>query len=340
MKESHFSGEDNPIDINEITVIIPFRNEEKRINQLIESINNSIKLPKLFLFVNDHSSDSTVSTILNGLRCENYQIINLPVNELGKKKAILFGIQHAESEYILTMDADISFSPNYFNHLELPDKKDMYVLPVIMRTGSFRSGLFAMDHLIATILNTGLAGLSRPIMASGANFLFKKEKYLTFQRLESHVHIQSGDDTYLLRDFRNGNASVRLISHPGFAVETETPQNLKDLLQQRVRWIAKTKDMKDHLANIIGALQGIFSISFISFIIFYLVHGELKMAFVVYSSKVILDMFILLPTFNRYLKLKTWLLLPLYELIFPFYSMFLAILILIMKQEWKGRKQE
>ena len=95
---------DHPfLSLENLTVIVPFRNEAKRILGLLNSLDVNEKIPRL-LFIDDHSDDGTDSIIRNaGLN--NTEVLKL-TNTSGKKSAIQLGVQTAESDYILTLDAE------------------------------------------------------------------------------------------------------------------------------------------------------------------------------------------------------------------------------------------
>jgi glycosyltransferase involved in cell wall biosynthesis len=117
-KESKLVADENGIDLAELVVIIPFRNEEKRIDILLESIKKSGLHPKRYIFVNDHSTDLSCERIEQQLNeTIPHQIISLEDGVEGKKLAIRKGIELSVSEDVLGWDADCSFSPNYFERL-------------------------------------------------------------------------------------------------------------------------------------------------------------------------------------------------------------------------------
>ena len=115
LKERKRKG-NNKIRLGDLTVIIPFRDEENRIKRILNSYKNSLKTPAEIIFVNDHSSDKTVNLIKQHLR-KIFQIIQLNKDENGKT-AIQKGVLHSKKTFILTQDADIEFSSNYFSNLE------------------------------------------------------------------------------------------------------------------------------------------------------------------------------------------------------------------------------
>lgn len=326
------------ISLDEVTLIIPFRNEEKRIDGLLQSLKVNSKLPTQIVFVNDHSDDLSCSKITEELgNLNNLQLLNLPSGIFGKKQAIRYGLNLTKTKFVLTMDADVYFESTYFEELEKLAEADLYLLPAVLKATNPIHHLFEIDLLLINALNTGLNGLSRPIIASGANLLFKRKSFLEFDRFETHKHIPSGDDIYLLRDFRDAKADVRLVARRSFKVETETPQSFKEFIHQRIRWIAKTGNVNDHLSTILAIIQFIFIIYFWSIEIKLLVENEYQSAFILFGLKTGLDMLFFFSFFREFNRLTAWLLIPIYQLIFPIYNLILLFLLPFFKPKWKGR---
>lgn len=337
LKKSKVPTVSNRISIDEITVLMPFRNEEKRLNDLLESILNSKYLPKRFIFIDDHSDDNSVKLIEERLVNLPLEILSLPDEVKGKKRALREAIKICETKYILTLDADISFEPSYFESIEKLVEADMYVLPAVLIGNSTTELFYELDVALANALNVGLSGWSRPIFSSGANFLFKREAFSKVDDLESHVHMASGDDTYLLRDFRKNKRDVRLESNLAVAVTTGTPHTFKEFIDQRLRWVSKTADIGDSLATLSATVQFVFAIGFFGLLIYFILSGDWLLAAILFSAKVGLDLVFFFPYFNRINRMKTWCLIPVYELLFPLYSLLLGILMISYRPQWKGR---
>ncbi|MBU3659104.1 MAG: glycosyltransferase [Flavobacteriales bacterium] len=337
-KERSYLNSNDKIKLTDVAVIIPFRNEEKRIIDLLKSIQNSNKLPAQLIFVDDHSNDQTVQLINEHLTGINYQILTLPEQEFGKKRALRFGISTVSTAYFLTLDADVSFSKNYFESIEKLSQADLYLLPAVLISKRWYEHFFEVDLLLVNALNTGLSGLKRPIIASGANLLVRKQAFDAFDQFETHAHIPSGDDIYLLRDFRNANAEIRIFTQPELQVTTETPQSLSEFLHQRLRWIAKTGNVKDHLSTTLAAAQFVLTIAFFSLLVYLCSKSEFLFATIIYALKVGVDMLLFLPFFNRFKRVKAWLILPIYQVLFPFYNLLILVLLPFFTPIWKGRK--
>ena len=331
------TNETEKIDLSTLVVIIPFRNEAHRITSLIKSVNKLEKHPQKYIFINDHSTDDTKTKIKELNNYIPYEIIDLPNSCYGKKNAIQFGIKHLKVDYNLTWDADISLSKNYFNAIEKLQQKDLYILPVVMKGNNLSQLFFESDHAIANAINTGLSGLSRPFLASGANLLFKQESYLNCHSLDKHIHIASGDDLFLLRDFRQHKSEIELITNQNLAVTTPSPLTIKEFIEQRLRWISKGNQVGDQLSNLLAMVSFFFNGSFYSIYLFLAYEELWPLLIFTFSWKTIIDQLVYAPYFFKIKRRSTWLLLPIFSIIQPIYLLVLLILIPFYKAQWKGR---
>jgi len=326
------------IDLQKLIVLIPFRNEEFRIKQLIQDINLLKITPKKFIFIDDHSNDSTVVEIKKLKTSILYEILYLP-NELeGKKHAIRFGIQHEESDYNLTWDADISIAPEYFQHIQQLPESVLIILPVKMTGTTLKELFFEFDHSFANAINTSVAGLKRPFLASGANLLFNQKIFIKNDSFSSHKQFASGDDMYLLRDFRNEKQEIHLISSENFAVSTQTPTTWKDFFKQRLRWIGKGKDINDQLSNGLALTSLLFNCSFHSLFFYLLVTLRIQELVFYFSIKTLLDLSVYSIYCNRIKRFSTTALLPFFSIIQPVYILLLTLLLFLYKPKWKNRE--
>lgn len=328
----------NKISADEITVLIPFRNEAERLDVLLESFVHANKLPGRIVFIDDHSDDNSCDLIKSRLKGIPFEILSLSDQVGGKKLALREGIKRCNTKYILTFDADISFQPNYFNAIENLDEVDMYVLPAVLKGENLLELFYELDVALANGLNTGLSGWSRPIFCSGANLLYRKDVFLEVDDFDSHAHMASGDDTYLLRDFRKSDKEVRVISDLNLAIHTETPHSFRAFIDQRLRWVGKTTDIGDSLATISALAQFVLAIAFFVGLIVFAIRADWMLFWILFMSKITIDLILFAPYFVQIKRMQSWLLLPLYELLFPFYSILLGILMLTYQPKWKGRK--
>lgn len=337
-KEYRYATDETKIEAGQITVLIPFRNEEHRLDGLLNSISELKEQPNKFIFINDHSDDASIRVIRERLTIENYSILTLPDGVTGKKRALRFASGEIETKYTLTIDADVQFNSSYISALSQLGEADMYVLPVVMISKKWYEHFYEIDLLLVTAANSGLSGLSRPILASGANLLYKTDTFRKVDNLESHINMASGDDTYLLRDFRENNADVRLHSSRDCSVTTETPQSFHEFVDQRLRWIGKTGDIKDNLSTTLAVVQAILTIGFFGLLLCSLLEGHWEITALLFGLKSITDLFLFFAYFNRVKRLRSWVFIPIYELLFPIYTLLILVLLFTYTPKWKGRK--
>ncbi len=324
---------DISIELNDITVVIPFRNEKENLNVLINQIKRLKIRPLQFLFVDDHSTDGGAA-LIEANRDNAVALLSMK-EKTGKKEAVYKGVIKAKTSYILCWDADISFSIDYFKELSTKPKKDLVILPVHHMSLGIYDWFFEVDVILANYINHSSYGVNRPVICSGANLLFKKTSYLEVIALESHKHIASGDDAFLLRNMQQANKSIELGALNHCQVTTPNPNSIRAFIQQRSRWFGKTFMLKDKLLNVYGLIQLLFALSFfILLLMLFVIDPILFLKF--WSLKSLVEIVLLLPFFYALNKTKLLTILPVYGLIFPIYNIVL-LASLFRKKEWKGR---
>lgn len=225
--------------LDQLSVIIPFRDEEKRIEQLIHSLNDlemNTELATEFIFVDDHSSDQTAEIIRQKMLLP-YRLIT--AHETGKKAAIHEGVKAAGYNYVLTLDADVELHRLFFQQLATLPEADMWVLPVKMKGTNLIAKLGSVDFRWIQLLTRALINSGHPFFANGANLLFSKSLYLKTAPLRTDHKEVSGDDLFLLAAFKKEGARINTTADSHLSVTTAAPSSFKALLQQRKRWAFK-----------------------------------------------------------------------------------------------------
>lgn len=314
--------------LSQISVVIPFRNEASNIPNLLASIKQLTHLPLEFIWVNDHSEDTSLDTLKN--LPPNHQLLHLPKDQTSKKAAIRVGITHAKGSYILTWDTDIQVPKTYFEHLQKTPISALSIFPVCMQANSIWELFYELDYYFLSSINVAVSGFTNPIVASGANLLFEKESFLACDSIHQHQHIASGDDQFLLDDFKKAGKTMQVIPINELCVTTETPNSLKSFMQQRLRWIGKSSKIKDTTTFVISSVGIVYLVLFI-FLLFT------PFWLYVLPAKIIVDLLIFLPYLHRLNRKKTTWFLPIFTCIYPIYFLTIVLFRLGMKTQWKGR---
>lgn len=320
-------------DLNDLTLVVPFRNEQKKLQHLVASIAKLDEGPKEIIFVNDHSEDALESVPFIG-HISN-RLLHLPKNQHGKKAAIRLGVSAATTSFILTWDADVSPDTAYFSELKRWTWTDLTLLPVEMRGSKFISGFFAMDYQLQTQANLALSAFFRPITASGANLLFAKTEYEKSEQNRADEAVASGDDLFLLKSMRERKKTISVLTADKLCLETQAPKTLTNGMSQRLRWLGKSGQVKDSFATSIGILVFIAQMLYYTFAFSQLATGDWGATVVMILIKGELDAFLCTYKFQEQFSTVN---VFLYQLSYPIYILALLFGLVFVKPTWKGRE--
>jgi len=110
----------NEADHVEISVILPMYNEESNAETTLKTIDETLKdLGKTYeiLPVNDGSTDQTLRVLKEiSEKIPTVRVVSYPINR-GRGMALRAGFHEARGIYIITMDADLSYSPKYIKQM-------------------------------------------------------------------------------------------------------------------------------------------------------------------------------------------------------------------------------
>lgn len=112
---ARWTGEEGGIRQIELSVVIPFFNEEQNIPLLVEQLRKEIFGMGIddyeLIFVDDGSSDGTVN-LLQSLMKEDERIVLLELSRnFGHQVAVSAGLDHATGKAVVVMDADLQDPP-------------------------------------------------------------------------------------------------------------------------------------------------------------------------------------------------------------------------------------
>lgn len=242
---------------NGISIIIPFRNEIKVLNDTLKSLKaNDYKRDDFeVLFVNDHSEDDFQSVFKHFEGGIDFKVLNN--SGVGKKSAIDIGITNAKFKWILSTDADCSFDVNWLqkcSDLINSSSADLFVLPVFIGNGKRLLDKFQFyDSLSTMAFNQGyFFWKGKALLASGANLLYKKEDFELLQPYKTKKQPSSGDDMFLLQSFKENNRIISFSINPNIWVETIGEQSWVNCIDQRIRWAKKMRFLVNSNSFVFG----------------------------------------------------------------------------------------
>ncbi|MFT7029185.1 MAG: cellulose synthase/poly-beta-1,6-N-acetylglucosamine synthase-like glycosyltransferase [Marinoscillum sp.] len=340
----------NPTEVlpMKFTVLIPVRNEASTLPLLLRDLEKqSIDLASFEVIVIDDNSEDNTMTLVRELLPSlviDCQLLELGAKGLeGKKNAITLGVANAKHEIIIATDGDCRMGIHWlaaYSRAFSNQKTQMVSGPVCMNANTFFEQLQVLEF--SALIGIGAATLSsgNPTMCNGANMGYRKAVFEEVNGYAGNEGIASGDDEFLLQKvFKNHPEGISFLKDAEALVTTKAKGNLKEFLNQRIRWSSKWKHHKSVFIWI-GAMIVFFNYVF--------VYGALAWsAYDIIWLPSVLCVIILrwlamsrflnkTATFSgiRYSHFMTFFL----EIIYPVFVLFLGIASIFGKYSWKGRR--
>ncbi|WP_299147879.1 glycosyltransferase [uncultured Dokdonia sp.] len=334
------------------TVIVPFRNEEVHLTNLLQSLaevdypQNSWEI----ILVNDASTDNSLEVInkcISQYALTNIDVINnVRTSASPKKDALQTAIHTSKHQWIVTTDADCTVPINWLNTLDAIIQQQsplMVIMPVAIATTVQPSFLTAYEQLDFLSLMGATAGsfyMGLPFLCNGANLAYDKEAFTAVQGFANNNHIASGDDHFLLEKFQEKFKNrISYLRSPDAIVTTQPQEQWNKFIAQRTRWAAKSSAYTFWFSKLMGIL--VLGVNFLSVVgVLYYAFAKAETQSIILMGlviKLVVDV-ILIATetyfYNRKRYLKWY---PVVVVCYPFISTFIALRSLTTGYQWKGR---
>ena len=335
------------------SVIVPFRNETENLPKLLASILQ-LNYPKSMfeiILVDDDSEDGSVEVINNFLQkrpldCAkgDFRIIqNKRVTNSPKKDAINTAINIAQHDWIITTDADCTL-PKYwldtFDEFIQTNQPNCIVAPVSYSdSNSFLKRFQALDLLSLQGVTIGGFGIKLPFLSNGANLAYRKSTFQSVNGFNGNDDIASGDDIFLLEKLKKADSKKVLYLKSNQAIVSTKPViNLSALIQQRLRWASKTSHNPNWFSKLVGLIVFLGNLACIAMLpILFLGYLKPRLPIALVVIKFSIDFLLLFKT-ARFFKQENVLFSYVWScMIYPFFSVYIAVLSLFKPYQWKGR---
>ena len=329
-----------PVPVKEplISVVIPARNEELTIANLLRDLSFQHYKNFEVIVVNDDSEDETLWMASNaGLK--NLQAVHNKGR--GKKAAIATGVKLARGTIIVSTDADCSVPPQWLTHVRAGFRNQHVMMifgGVRMEGGSsFFDALQSMEFSSLIGSGAATAAMGFPTTCNGANLAFRKKVFSEVKGYEGNLAIPSGDDEFLMRKIQSlYPGSIRFLHHEESVVSTTTHKDPDAFLNQRIRWASKWRFNSSWTARVLAVLIALLQLVFIINWAFIFSSFILQALFLI-VVKMILEAAFLLQV-CRFLQTRwNWLAFFSLQVIYPLYVLTVAVHSFFVPFQWKNR---
>jgi len=251
-----------------ISVIVPARNEEENIGQLLNALVHQTYPSHLFevIVVDDHSTDGTINIVEQFPTVTLIRLKDDSINSY-KKKAIERGIAMANGELIVTTDADCVPTSNWLKTIAAfkEEKQSAFIAgPVIIDCNSSLLQVFqAMDFMVLQGITGAAVHKKKLSMCNGANLAYDRKIFYEVNGFTGIDHIASGDDMLLMHKiWKQHPDKVHYLKSKEAIVSTQPMKTWKDFFYQRIRWASKAKSYDDKRIIFVLLLVYLFNLSF------------------------------------------------------------------------------
>lgn len=323
------------------SIIVPFRNEAENLPKLLDSFSK-LNYPADFFEVILVDDDSNFKFQIPDSKFQISIIDNIRVSNSPKKDAISTAMQVVKTDWIITTDADCTVNENWLsaldNYIQLHNVSMIAGAVSYHCKNSFLHHFQQLDLASLQGATIGSFGLKKGFMCNGANFAYTKSFFQKLNGFDGNDGIASGDDVFLLQKaMARFPEKVHYLKSRNHIVFTKPLDDWKSLFHQRVRWASKTSSYQSRFGIGLGLVVFGGNLSWVAGCGLWVVGlTPLLNIVLLFLLKFSVD-FVLINKTNGFLKNKTRFFL-MSSLLYPFFSVSVALYSLFGKYEWKGRR--
>jgi len=335
-----------------VSIIVPARNEEDNISNLIKSIQQQTYPQACYelIIIDDCSTDRTaeivkkyVDSYIKLIALSDY-IDEKNINAY-KKKAIEIGIKASSGTLIITTDADCTMGENWLqeivNCFEINQPK-MIVMPVQI---NYHNRFIEIFQSLDFMCLQGITGASVQTkfhgMCNGANLAYTKSVFDKVGGFSGIDHIASGDDLLLMHKIAKQYADeIVYLKSAEAIVKTTAATSIKAFINQRIRWASKADKYEDKRMLPVLMLVYFLNLGLLIMIgstIIQSSENTIKYLFGFMFLKTIVELIFLFPVAKFFGEKKLLWLFPIFQPFHIVYTVSAGFLGKFGTYHWKGR---
>ena len=331
-----------------LTVIVPVRNEATNILALLDDLSRQTYRNFDVIVADDASTDATATLVRQYAQTASFSLRLLSLTDAGvaspKKRAISQSIAQATGHLIITTDGDCRVEPGwlatYAAFYEQTRAKLMFGPVTFTTNDTVFDSLQTVEF--ASLIGSGACTLAwgKPTMCNGANLCYEKMVFADVNGFAGFDHLASGDDEFLMHKIATKFAgSVRFVKSNAALVQTAPHQSWRAFYNQRKRWASKWRAYNSVVPSILAVLVFCWNVTPVVAVGGWLLDWlNGNTALLVVGLKLVPESLFLRRVLLFFGKRAAIPVIPLTQLLYPFYVAFFGVVAQTKGYRWKGRK--
>lgn len=235
--------------LNHVTIILPLRNEESRIRELITKFTELPFKDYQIMVIDEFSEDDTLH-ILNILAETNHRIKITSLSQYTRfmeKQSINIGMKGASSPWIVQLTANsVPVSEEWLPKLNglLDDQTDAVIAYTnVERKKGFRNLICRLELFSQFMLSGSRVMAGKPFVFSENNVIFRKSMYFDTLGFKHKLNLNFANLELIFNEnFRNGK--IKLSTNPELAVR----EQIEDDHGDHIKLLKKTVQIRQNLS--------------------------------------------------------------------------------------------
>jgi cellulose synthase/poly-beta-1,6-N-acetylglucosamine synthase-like glycosyltransferase len=330
--------------INNISIIIAARNEEKHLPSLLESLisQNFPKENYEIIVIDDRSEDKTAE-IVNEYKHKNsnitlLQIKNESKNLIGKKGAVDKGIRAAKNDILAFTDADCVPTQNWLLQISNHFTEDTDIVAgysFINYKNRFFQFLKNLERSSIFAIVAGSFGWNWGITITAGNMAYRKELFYKVGGFGDIGTVRSGDDDLMIQKMGKFAHRMKFMFHPDSVINTGRDSTTSSQMNQETRRGSKWRYYPTSV-KIMTLFIFVYYLIFIGCFLGFL-FGKLStiLLIIIIILKIIPEFLLITLFLSRIKRLRLMWVFPIAELIYIPYFIFFGLKGTFGKFKWK-----
>ena len=229
-----------------LTILVCAKNEYQKLKKLIPILIEQSGKPKV-LIVDDFSEDDSLKLLSASANdFPHLDYISASKNIKGKKQALMDGLAHVKTKWVLLTDADCNPASDHWatGMMSATKAKDLILgFSPYEKTSGFLNRWIRYEAVLTAIQYLSYSLIGKTYMGVGRNLLYSKAFVQSGKILETHIDIQSGDDDLLVNSLTSDkNVGIQL--DPDSWVYSEPKKSWKTYINQKRRHLSTASRYK------------------------------------------------------------------------------------------------